>query len=179
VNSDGGTPRKLTDGAGASVIPYWSKDGKTIYFGSNRTGTFQIWKMNADGSNPAMITKNGGFAPAVTPAEDFIYYAKNPGLASDVWRVPIQGGGETKIVEGVYRYSFALIPEGLYYVSAPAFQKGSAIRFLDFASQKTTDIYALREPAGLGMGISPDYKRLYFSRADRQDSDIMLVENVQ
>jgi hypothetical protein len=50
---------------------------------------------------------------------------------------------------------------------------------LEFASGKTTDILALPEPAALGLGVSPDYRSLFFAQADRQDSDIMLVEDVR
>jgi serine/threonine protein kinase len=179
MNSEGGETRKLTDGVGASIVPCWSKDGTSIFFGSNRSGSFQIWRMNADGSDPIMLTKNGGFAPLLAPDGESIYYAKSPALSSDVWRVPIQGGEETQIADGVYRYSFAPIPEGIYYVSAPGFQKGSSIRLLEFASGKTTEIFTLPQPAALGLGISPDYRSLFFSQTDRQDSDIMLVENIQ
>ena len=179
VNSEGGEPRKLTDGEAASIVPCWSKDGASIFFGSNRSGSFQIWKMNADGGNPAMVTKNGGFAALLSPDNDFIYYAKSPALSSDVWRAPIEGGEESKIVDGVYRYSFAPTREGLYYVSAPGFQKGSSIRFLEFASGKTTDVFVLPEPAALGLGFSSDFQNLFFAQADRQDSDIMLVEDVR
>jgi Tol biopolymer transport system component len=115
----------------------------------------------------------------LTPDGQFIYYAKRTALSSDIWRVPVQGGDETKITDGVYRYSFALAPTGLYYVSAPDPQNGSSIRLLEYASGKATDILALRQPAGLGLGISPDYQRLFFVQSDRQDSDIMLVENIR
>ena len=118
VNSEGGTPRKLTQSPGANIVPCWSKDATTIFFGSNRSGTFQIWKMNVDGSHPVMITKNGGFAPLLSPNGDVIYYARNSALSGDVWAVPVQGGEERKVVDGVYRYSFAPAPEGLYFVSA-------------------------------------------------------------
>jgi Tol biopolymer transport system component len=135
--------------------------------------------MNADGSQPVMITKNGGLAPLLSPEGDFIYYAKSPALASDVWRTPVQGGEETKLVDGVYRYSFAVVHDGLYFVSAPKFQEGSSIRFLEFASGETTDIFAVGGTAALGIGISPDYRQLYFARADNEDSDIMLVQDVR
>ena len=179
VNSEGGEPRKLTEGDGASIVPCWSKDGGSIFFGSNRSGSFQIWRMNADGSNPVMITKNGGFASLLSPDGDLIYYAKSPALSSDVWRAPVAGGEETKIVDGVYRYSFAPIPGGLYYLSAPGIQAGSSIRLLELPSGKTTEILALGRPAALGLGVSPDYRSVYFAQADRQESDIMVVENVQ
>jgi Tol biopolymer transport system component len=178
VNSEGGTSRQLTKSAGANIVPCWSKDGKTIFFGSNRSGKFQIWKMNVDGSQPVMITKDGGFAPLLSPSGEFIYYAKIPTLASDIWRVPVSGGEERKIIDGVYRYSFALTPDGLYYVSAPGFKKTSFIRFFEFTSEKTTDVFRLPNAADLGLGLSADYRHLFFAKVDHSDSDIMLVENV-
>jgi Tol biopolymer transport system component len=179
VNSEGGTSRKITESAGANIVPCWSRDGGSIFFGSNRSGQFQIWRMNADGSQPVMITKNGGFAPFVSVDNEFIYYAKRPALASDIWRVAVSGGEERRIADGVYRYSFALAPEGLYYVTAGRLQKESSIRFFEFASERTTDVYRLDGTADLGLAISPDYRRLFFAKIDHSDSDIMLVENVR
>ena len=108
-----------------------------------------------------------------------IYYAKSPALSSDIWKVPAGGGEETKIVSGVFRYSFALAPEGLYFVSAPQFQSASAVRFLDFATSRITDVLPLPDQVDLGLGISPGYDRLLFSKVDHSDADIMLVENVR
>jgi hypothetical protein len=100
-------------------------------------------------------------------------------LASDIWRVPASGGEERRIIDGVYRYSFAVTPQGLYFVSAPRFQKASFIGFLEFDGEKVSEVFRLPDPADLGLGLSPDYKHLYFAKADYSDSDIMLVENVQ
>ena len=179
VNSEGGTPRNLTQGNGASIVPCWSKDGAFMYFGSNRSGSFQIWKMKVDGTLPVMITKDGGFAPMLSPTGDFIYYAKSPALSSDIWKVGVSGGKETSITAGVYRYSFGVAINGIYFVSAPQFRNRSSIRFLNFASGAITDVFSVPDPADLGLGLSPDYRHLYFAKVDHSDSDIMLVENVQ
>jgi hypothetical protein len=40
------------------------------------------------------------------------------------------------------------------------FQKGSSIRFLEFARESITDIFPLPDPAELGLGLSPDYRNL-------------------
>jgi TolB protein len=37
--------------------PAWFPDGKRIAFQSNRTGSMQVWSMNADGSDPRQITR--------------------------------------------------------------------------------------------------------------------------
>jgi dipeptidyl aminopeptidase/acylaminoacyl peptidase len=48
----GATPLRLTDGGPNSNNPEWSKDGKFIYFLSNRSGTSQVWRVSSNGTGP-------------------------------------------------------------------------------------------------------------------------------
>src|SRR5207248_11032068 len=73
VNVGDGIPHKLTNSRGTDSVPSWSRDGRTIYFGSDRSGTLQLWKMNADGSSPQQITKTGGYAPLTPPNVMWIF----------------------------------------------------------------------------------------------------------
>ncbi len=41
----------LTDGSSNSLAARWSADGKTIYFLSDRSGSMQVWAMDASGGN--------------------------------------------------------------------------------------------------------------------------------
>ena len=52
------------------------------------------------------------------------------------------------------------------------------MRFLEFARGTITDVLTLNDPADLGLGISSDYRQLFFAKVDYIDSDIMLVENI-
>lgn len=51
----GGTPRKLTT-EGNNYRPKWSADGKSLLFLSTRSGSAQVWLMNADGSGARQVT---------------------------------------------------------------------------------------------------------------------------
>ena len=46
----GATPLRLTDGGPNSNSAEWSKDGKFIYFLSNRSGTNQVWRITSSGT---------------------------------------------------------------------------------------------------------------------------------
>jgi Tol biopolymer transport system component len=46
----------LTTAKGLDDGPEYSPDGKFIYFNSDRTGTMQIWRMRADGSEQQQLT---------------------------------------------------------------------------------------------------------------------------
>jgi Tol biopolymer transport system component len=50
--------RKLTDNAWNDEFPRWSPDGRRIAFTANRTGTYQIYVMNEDGSEVEQLTKS-------------------------------------------------------------------------------------------------------------------------
>lgn len=52
--------KRLTDNTSQNVAPQWSADGKTIFFLSNRSGSMQVWKMDAQGGNATQLTKLEG-----------------------------------------------------------------------------------------------------------------------
>jgi len=58
--SDGTELRKLTDDAFRDRGPSWSADGKSIVFYSERTGRYEFWSINADGSGLKQLTKSTG-----------------------------------------------------------------------------------------------------------------------
>jgi TolB protein len=74
----GGTPTRLTTAGANDGGPVWSPDGATIYFVSNRSGMYDIWAMNADGTNQHAITTNAGVLghAAVSPDGASIAYAR-------------------------------------------------------------------------------------------------------
>jgi dipeptidyl aminopeptidase/acylaminoacyl peptidase len=45
VSVDGGEPRTLTTGGSSASNPHWSRDGRTLFFISDRTGSNQLWKL--------------------------------------------------------------------------------------------------------------------------------------
>src|SRR5574341_595100 len=60
VSTDGTGGRQLTTSPGSSQSPFWSRDGRQIVFVSNRTKTWQIYVMNADGTGQHALTRPSG-----------------------------------------------------------------------------------------------------------------------
>ena len=46
----------LTDGSSNNLAARWSADGKTIYFLSDRSGSMQVWAMDASGGNVRQLS---------------------------------------------------------------------------------------------------------------------------
>ncbi len=55
----GGPINRLTENSNINEWPRWSPDGKHLVFASNRTGNFDVYTMDADGSNVRRLTRGG------------------------------------------------------------------------------------------------------------------------
>lgn len=60
INSDGANAHQITDGEdGMWVFPAATGDNQSISFLSSRSGTRQIWRIDAEGKNPSKMTDSG------------------------------------------------------------------------------------------------------------------------
>ena len=61
---------KLTNGPTDNILPVWSHDGSRVFFGSDRTGNFNVYSQAADGATDARLEFAGPgmhFPTAFTP----------------------------------------------------------------------------------------------------------------
>ena len=77
-------------------VPSFSRDGKYVYFASDRTGDFEVWKVAVAGGPEIQVTRHGGFA-ALESGDGNLYYAKSKYPNPEIWRVPVAGGEEVAI----------------------------------------------------------------------------------
>ena len=184
MSADGGPAKRLTNHPGLDVVPTWSRDGRWIYFTSDRSGSRQIWKMPAAGGDAIQVTRHGGVNAMESADGGTLYFAKDidvPGL----WRMPVGGGEETAAPDaaaGAVWGQMALTEGGLYFIARDGtdLPLRYAIYFSDFTSRKTTRIYQLARTLSLsarGLALSPDRRALLFTQLDASGSDLMLLEN--
>lgn len=64
VNANGGQVKRLTQGGGANLQPYWAVDNR-IYFVSNRNGNEAIWSVDAGDAQSTAV--GAAPAPAANP----------------------------------------------------------------------------------------------------------------
>lgn len=173
AEASGGPPHILpTIPGGDNTVPSWSRDGKWLYFASNRgDGPTQVWKVPYPaGGTPVQLTKTGGVSP-IESADGFVYYPKS--LQTDeIWKISTNGGEEILAMKGTGLndcWNWALGPAGIYFIT------DTELRYFEFATRKTflmTKISHSGNPA-----VSPDGKSLVFSRLDQADKSIMLVNH--
>jgi TolB protein len=97
MDTDGANLRQLTDGKAdfASAI---SPDGKWVVYQSARSGKFTLWKVSAEGGQPAQVTEQYSLRPAISPDGKWIAYPtrKEGGTRFHVEVMPFEGGAPVK-----------------------------------------------------------------------------------
>jgi Tol biopolymer transport system component len=171
VHPDGAGLRRLAHGG---AVASWSTDGQWIYYVSNQTGEHQVWKMPAGGGEAVQLTRNGGYVAFESPDGKYVYYSKFANT-SGLWRIPAGGGEETKVLDSVRPFDFAVVEDGIYFASPT--DRGRSIRFLNLASGAVTEIAAVEGVPFNGLSVSPDGRFILYSSGELVGSDLMLVEN--
>jgi Tol biopolymer transport system component len=84
----------------ADEDPRISADGQRIAFTSNRSGKYEIWVCDRDGSNPHPVTAQGAFAgsSAWSPDGKTLAYDSGIGGYSEVWLVSADGGPSHRLL---------------------------------------------------------------------------------
>jgi eukaryotic-like serine/threonine-protein kinase len=103
VAANGSDVRQLTSGMKRNYAPSVSPDNRFIAFHSNRSGIFQIWRMDRDGSNPVQLTtgnSESNWPQFAADGKSVVYQHFESGVSATLWRVPIEGGPPSKVVEG-------------------------------------------------------------------------------
>jgi eukaryotic-like serine/threonine-protein kinase len=178
VDADGGKPKRLTTDPANDGNPSWSPDGQWIYFDSARAGEQQVWKMPAKGGEAVQVTKDGGYAPRVSPDGKFLYYTKTLSSTS-LWKVPIEGGVPSKVIEHLSDYeNVAIVKSGVYFAPADdARGISSSIQFLRFDTNNISNVTTFEKSFVYGLTVSPDGAWMLYSPVQQFRSELMLVEN--
>ncbi len=176
IDAQGGSPRQLTSGPSDDGAPCYSRDGNWIYFESDRTGRFEIWKTRLDGHETIRVTRKGGNLPRLSPDGKFIYYLKESGGESgSLWRKPVDGGDERQILPVVYANDYAVVSRGIYFI--PTADPPSSVNFLSFKTGKVTRLLTLPRMPAWGFDVSPDEQEILFTQFNGGGADLMLIEN--
>ncbi len=168
ISIDGGTPDLIAPSPANELAPVFSPDGKEVLFGSDRSGTWEIWSSEKD----EPLTADGGYRARYSPDGGMIYFTKfdSPGLH----RLDLKSGAESKIGgSGTLADAFSwTFDEGGVLFFGAGEGKVLLVR-LDLSSNALSTLGSVdADPTG-GLALDPKSRRLLFTRVVRSESDLV------
>jgi Tol biopolymer transport system component len=180
------SPRRLTNRLSNDSFPKVSPDGTKLVFTSDRTGSYDLYVMNPDGSDLRNLTSNSAHeaAPAWSPDGRRIVFGVQtvPLRESDIWVMSADGGEPINLTQSPgFDARPAFSPDG----ARIAFTSNRGAGFL-----YNYDIWVMNADGGNPRRLtdyaefdadpawSPDGKRIAFTRAMPEKKFDILVVNV-
>jgi len=176
VNIEGGTPTQFATGTPNASYPYWSADGRSIYFSTEPAGA--IWKASVQGGESIRLTTEAeaGETPQEAPEGKRLYfYRVNAANHTQAWSVSVDGGDASPVRGMPTDVSFVPASDGIYF-AAGAPRHHSVNRF-DLVTRKVHKIADLPSVfTQWGPSLSPDGHTFLYSGIEHSEGDIILVE---
>jgi Tol biopolymer transport system component len=177
----GSRPIRLTSEPSMEVLPVYSRDGRWIYFVSDRSGSSQIWRMPVEGGAPTQLTFQGGFFPQRSFDGEYIYYNATIGPSNSpnvLKRVPATGGPETVVLEDVPSFCWSVLADGIYVLMAESGKEYLEVYDPDNGRRRRLGLMPFRVARGFCgfMTVAPDGRSLLGNHVDRFETNLGLLE---
>jgi hypothetical protein len=173
IGSQGGQAIRLTTSETQEFRPSWSQDGEWVYFCSTRTGQPQVWKIPAAGGAAAQMTKHGGCVAFESMDGEALYYSKDQQL----WKVPVRGGEETRVLASLLDNNFASSRRGIFFLEGARSDANVRVQFFSFATRLIQTVGKVPGPVSDEISISPDERWLLFGTMNGAGRELMLIDN--
>jgi len=189
-----GEARRLTNSPAADGWPVWSSSGDQIAFHSNRGGDFDIWVMNADGSNPVNLTNHPGDDkyPAWSPAPPEgspeacdtcgtsgtkIAFASDRDGSYDIWVMNTDGSNLVKLTDSPARDRYPIwSPDGTR-LTFNTDRDGNQEIYIMNAADGSDPVNVTNTPYVEGLADwSPDGMRLVLYSEQKKDKDVYILD---
>jgi eukaryotic-like serine/threonine-protein kinase len=179
VRAGGGEVRRITHNPATDILPSWSRDGRALYFCSNRGGEDDIWRIPFDGGEASQVTRHGGWESFAARHRDELYYSSTDSLRT-IHRLNLDSGEDIALPQlgdaGARRY-WALADQGIYFVNT--LQDPHVLDYFDLARHRIRQVRRIGEIIRYGPGglaVSPDGRTVLWPQLDVADADIMIVQ---
>lgn len=162
MGRDGSSQRQISNTPAAELTVCVSLDEKTVFFSSDDTGTRQVWRMNADGTERKALTQEvGGYPLTVSADGRHVYFANS--LNSHIYTVP-SDGGEAVLVYDKLLSSPSVSPGGVLVAHFTLETMSRKITITDLSTKEAVASKAPEPGHGFSraMAWSPDGRTLYY-----------------
>lgn len=170
--------RTFVNLGGDQVNARYSRDGKYIYFASNHTGEWQIWKKPVLGDVMEQVTDISGYHLQESLMDDALYFVRND--TSGIWKKDMSKEGEVSLAVPGFNPvdwgSWALTQEGIVYLDR---SNGSQLKLRPYGGWNEQVLYTASKPIQFGspvLTVTPDVRSIILAQIERREDEIMMID---
>jgi Tol biopolymer transport system component/DNA-binding winged helix-turn-helix (wHTH) protein len=171
-----GHPRRLETSQANLSLPSWSEDCRWIIASNGRSA---LYRVPAAGGQAEPFTGKRTYRAITAGSKVIFNVVGNDGV--ELWSKPVEGGPEAPLPDMKplrVDDSWTANSRGVYFTSSSP--RATEVRFYDFATRAIRVVRSLERPpdalGGLGIAVSADQHWLLYTRSDRSESDIMMLQ---
>jgi dipeptidyl aminopeptidase/acylaminoacyl peptidase len=176
IDVDGSGLRRVTESAANDFAPSWSRDGRFLYFTSDRTGRAEVFRVPAGGGPEEQLTHAGGTQPIESLDGRELYYQRSQ---DGPLLVRAAAGGDREARPCVRTQAWAVAPHGVVYQPCEGTGEADAPRLFlrSWNARSGADRpWGSVDADGIdGLSVSPDGRSVLFGRA-RELSSLAMIE---
>ena len=178
IGVDGSGLRQVTREPSDENMPSFSRDGRWIYFGSDRTGRAEVWRASTASGTEEQVTHEGGSVPFESFDGRTLYYLgggkRVAGPADCRWRGadhrPLRQCAELRC------RSAGHLPRGLYRPGRTG-SRARVLRYWAAATGQDRAIATFEAPLTAHLSASADGRSFLYDRSNAAMYDLMMIEN--
>jgi eukaryotic-like serine/threonine-protein kinase len=168
---------KLKTNVREAEHPYWSHDGKWIYFRGSEGVGHQLYRCPVGGGDATLLAGSLDLLTMIESSDGKALYFPSRIANSNMMMLALDRSGATpQEVSGIPKVflesQWTLVHDGIYF--APQ-DSPRSICFFDFATRHTREIFKAYKDLSDGMSVSPDGRYLLYSQVDESNANIMVA----
>jgi Tol biopolymer transport system component len=172
IDADGANSYRLTTEPSIEDNPSWSRDGRWIYFRSDRSGVNRIWKSPAQGGVAVPVTAGEG-AQAFESADGSTLYFVRGTWQKGLWEVPTVGGTERLLLAAVEEGMWGVGQAGVFFVESP--ESRPQLRLLPRNGGPVRTLAEFHASAKAGFTVAEDGQRVLWTHRGEVSTNVMLL----
>ena len=165
----------LTETQGDDLAPSFSADGRFVYFGSRRSGAWEIWKVSVHGGEALQVTEEGGIMAFESHDGRRLYVAKHG--VDGLFVRPTAGGPEERVLSvgwGGEWGGWALAAGKLFYVDRGSEPMTTLHRF-DLGTGSIEALATVDNVSRFSLTVTPDGTQIFFAQVDAMTTDLAVA----
>ncbi|MEQ9266481.1 MAG: winged helix-turn-helix domain-containing protein [Balneolaceae bacterium] len=181
IDDSGMGTYQLTKGSSNDMSPTWSADGSAIYFASDRSGSWELWKKPINGDNSVRVTTNGGYYGAESVDGQFLFFTKH--RVAGLWRLNLNSMEEELIIPELSSLdwgNWVVTENGIYFFQRRQSARVSSVSFYKFSSGEIETVAEIRNSVPVldpSIAITPDQKKLLIGLITGYQGDLIMIED--